>query len=302
MKGPVDPAGTSDALNVNPLLHWDYSTMDLGVISGDFGEMRVHRNGTATNALIEVIEGNPLRSGGGKHLHTQITNTSDLNTYRTEHHPIGSLINDVQMDINLGGGNYASTNDWWYAFRMRIDNIVAGDELFGDMCQWHNQLPPRLSPINLEADRRGMRIGQYEITDSLGHIRYADFIGSDDVVGSNHKYIFQIRWDTRQTGSGAVGKIVLYLDDDPVAVQNITNIRTAHPNPNTTGRAPNFKYGCYKAFYASNFTAGRVVEQSYDGLIIVEDIGQVEDMRASIAELMDLLSHCVSDAVLCVSF
>jgi len=241
------------------------------------------------NVLRKIENSNPLRPGGDRYLQTTIIKNGTVNR-RSERSLLGTNISDVQMTplgVIDGEDQYAADNDWWYAFRMRMDRV--DDTINGHYVQWHNEKngPPDLGPpmaLTGHADWLKIRL---EANADAGGSDVSSPILVSNPEGTNRKYIFQIRWDTRSNAQGGAGLIKLYLDNDPTPVWT-WNGQTAHPGPlHTAGRAPSFVWGLYKSLYGSQGVNGSTNIQSYDDFIEIEDDGAVQNMRASIAALMD---------------
>lgn len=275
---------------IAPLMHWDNSTESLtdSPLLDIAATMRTHREG-GSNAVVEASEDTPLRSGGGRYLHTKLTNANPSNTKRCERHPIGIYITEVNM-TSLGGSpeQFLADNDWWYAFRMRVDQV--DNAIDGLYAQWHDKGPnsPGVrAPVTLNGSMNRIEV-QLLDNDEVGgsNVHSPTIIANPQ--GTNHKYIFRIRWDTRIVSAGSIGLIELYIDDETTP-RWTWNGQTAHPAPETDGRAPNFKYGGYFSLAQSQGTPGDINEQSYDDLVIVEDVGSSADMRASVSAKVDTI-------------
>ena len=242
------------------------------------GAWKTKINGDTTHARVEIRDDDPV-IGSSRYLKTTLIK-SGTDNFRTERQMDTGYLGSMQSVGTIGGeDHWRSTHDYWYGFRLRIDNVP--DSIGGYYIQWHDNPggDNRSPPVALAGSKDGLRLRLEKNYDTGKNDWYSPTIVGPPFVGVAHDFMFRIRWDTRSNAQGGSGAIDIYLDDQLTPVVSWRG-QTCHPGASTDGRVPYIKWGLYKSAYGtSQGVSGATNIQVHDHLKVMGGDGSLAGVK-----------------------
>lgn len=278
--GPNPPDSDTDPgqdSGTDTIFFWDFESEPVGDAEEIDGIWRHMVNGDTAFAFRDILSTPALVSGENFYRATLIKNgTTTFRAKRALDYYFGTPeysdetgASDVGIAMTpLGGGHHVAVEDYWFGFKIRIDRI--DDGIDGIFVQWHTWqgAAPTFSPqISLRA-RGGVspRICVHIKKNTDGGTFLVPLFEGADVIGESHKYVFQLRWDSRAAAAGSIGLYRVWVDDESSPRLNWVNRSTNVPGDEFV---PWFSFGWYKPEYKRTGVNGDTNIMSFSHLKIM---------------------------------
>jgi hypothetical protein len=247
------------------------------------GIWRTKIDGDSSHAFAEIADKDPL-VGTSRYMKSTLIKNGTGN-FRTERQMDTNLLPEMQSAGSIpspfGQGSedhWHSTQDYWYGFRLRIDQV--SDDIEGYYIQWHDNPggDSRSPPVAIAGSNAGLRLRLEKNYDAGNKDWFSPYFVKPPFIGVAHDIMLRIRWDTRSNTQGGSGAIDVYLDDQVTPVVSWRG-QTAHPGASTDGRPPYVKWGLYKSNYKYRGTEGATNVQVHDHLKIMGGDGSLSGVK-----------------------